>query len=647
MEDQNSIIVGSLHVEIWRNYLENFTHNECKKLLTQDVITPGLNIVRDELKTVDSLAGLNPSAQLILIYWPLELFPYLTQNCSLEPSLVQEWNHTVSQYLTLKRKYGNRLKLVNGLHLFPEFLVDDVPSQLCSFSPLTEIVAFYKIVFAKDGALEFPNYAENLDALHASESNPSHSAYRAKQFMRLKAEALQDIHEGERVKPELIASNLETKELNDQLRHLSQEKLIANKEVEQLKQQVLLLQNALESQYAKVASLVNEHQSVLKEQENKLLEKTNVLKAEIDSLNKELSDELQKSYTLTVDIQDKEKKIIDLERKVNDQRKQNESLQEHLVQAQIHIEKTHQTLYSRLNEAESKFSSERKALTENLSKLALELESSQQSIVSLKKEHQEQIKAKDGLYSQLNEAESKFSSERKALTENLSKLELELESSQQSIVSLKKEHQQQIKAKDTHIKNLTESKDGLLNEISHERETLKAVNRNLDAKKKALLHEKKQRQRVEQKLATKLEKLEQALSISESKRNILEYEFSQVKNSKYWKLLAPARSIKGRLFNTDKEMKKDIALLYTSNLFDAKWYLESYEDVVASGLDPAEHYLKFGFKEGRQPGPNFDGNWYLRHYSDVAKKGANPLIHFIKFGQAEGRCSAPRLLGSS
>ena len=50
------------------------------------------------------------------------------------------------------------------------------------------------------------------------------------------------------------------------------------------------------------------------------------------------------------------------------------------------------------------------------------------------------------------------------------------------------------------------------------------IKKELDAKKKALLHEKKQGQRVEQKLATKLKKLEQAFSLSESRRNILEYE---------------------------------------------------------------------------------------------------------------------------
>lgn len=41
-----------------------------------------------------------------------------------------------------------------------------------------------------------------------------------------------------------------------------------------------------------------------------------------------------------------------------------------------------------------------------------------------------------------------------------------------------------------------------------------------------------------------------------------------------------------------------------SPLFDAEWYTETYPDVAILGMDPAEHYLKFGKSMGRAPGPN-------------------------------------------
>lgn len=37
------------------------------------------------------------------------------------------------------------------------------------------------------------------------------------------------------------------------------------------------------------------------------------------------------------------------------------------------------------------------------------------------------------------------------------------------------------------------------------------------------------------------------------------------------------------------------------SFFDAKWYLSQYPDVAAAGVDPYQHYLKFGKKEGRWP----------------------------------------------
>ena len=166
-------------------------------------------------------------------------------------------------------------------------------------------------------------------------------------------------------------------------------------------------------------------------------------------------------------------------------------------------------------------------------------------------------------------------------------------------------------------------------------------------KTKSLLQESMQKQRIEQKYSAKVLNLEQALAISEGRRNISDFELNQIKDSRYWKLVAPAKHIKSRILGTEKDIKQDMALLYTSNLFDIDWYLDRYKDVAESELDPAEHYLKFGYKEGRNPGPNFDGNWYLQHYSDVAKRGMNPLIHFIKYGEVEGRRSSPRLLGRS
>lgn len=82
---------------------------------------------------------------------------------------------------------------------------------------------------------------------------------------------------------------------------------------------------------------------------------------------------------------------------------------------------------------------------------------------------------------------------------------------------------------------------------------------------------------------------------------------------------------------------QQIRRIAESEWFDANWYLDSYPDVKAAGMAPVAHYLMHGWKEGRNPGPDFDTVFYLGEYADVKESGMNPLWHFVEFGQAEGR----------
>ena len=77
-------------------------------------------------------------------------------------------------------------------------------------------------------------------------------------------------------------------------------------------------------------------------------------------------------------------------------------------------------------------------------------------------------------------------------------------------------------------------------------------------------------------------------------------------------------------------------------LFDVGYYLAHNPDVAAAGVDPYQHYLQYGWKEGRDPSALFDTRFYLTHNSDVASAGVDPLVHFEMYGAAEGR--APSLL---
>ncbi len=75
--------------------------------------------------------------------------------------------------------------------------------------------------------------------------------------------------------------------------------------------------------------------------------------------------------------------------------------------------------------------------------------------------------------------------------------------------------------------------------------------------------------------------------------------------------------------------------------FDAAYYLAHNPDVAAAGVDPLQHYLTYGWKEGRDPNAYFSTRWYLAQNPDVAAAGVNPLEHFEYYGWKEGRDPSP------
>lgn len=78
--------------------------------------------------------------------------------------------------------------------------------------------------------------------------------------------------------------------------------------------------------------------------------------------------------------------------------------------------------------------------------------------------------------------------------------------------------------------------------------------------------------------------------------------------------------------------------------FDAPYYTSTYADIASAGIDPYEHYLRYGWLEGRDPSPTFDTDAYLAANPDVAASGMNPFAHYTLFGMAEGRDGTPDLI---
>ena len=98
-----------------------------------------------------------------------------------------------------------------------------------------------------------------------------------------------------------------------------------------------------------------------------------------------------------------------------------------------------------------------------------------------------------------------------------------------------------------------------------------------------------------------------------------------------------------RLDNAKKNSSKrcinlyDVKVIKRSEYFDAVYYLQENPDVKLAGIDPVEHYLFEGSKQGRNPSLYFDTNFYLKKYEDVSQANINPLLHFIESGEMENR----------
>ena len=105
----------------------------------------------------------------------------------------------------------------------------------------------------------------------------------------------------------------------------------------------------------------------------------------------------------------------------------------------------------------------------------------------------------------------------------------------------------------------------------------------------------------------------------------------------YWILSPHKIPVKVQQFKIRKLKSK----INFNNLFDKNFYLQRYPDVAANHQDPIDHYLLFGFKEGRDPNPLFDTDWYLSQNPDVVESGVNPLQHYIEFGAKVGSDLSP------
>jgi hypothetical protein len=81
--------------------------------------------------------------------------------------------------------------------------------------------------------------------------------------------------------------------------------------------------------------------------------------------------------------------------------------------------------------------------------------------------------------------------------------------------------------------------------------------------------------------------------------------------------------------------------------FDPNFYRQTYSDMRGGDAELLDHFLKHGWREGRNPNANFDTTFYLGQNQDVREAGLNAFYHYLKYGRQEGRRAVPPLMTSA
>ncbi len=90
-----------------------------------------------------------------------------------------------------------------------------------------------------------------------------------------------------------------------------------------------------------------------------------------------------------------------------------------------------------------------------------------------------------------------------------------------------------------------------------------------------------------------------------------------------------------------REAFPDLPIVAASGLIDPNYYLINASDVHAAEVDPAQHYCRYGWREGRKPSIYFDVDWYIETNPDLARLKVNPLVHYVLVGEPSGRRPVP------
>ncbi|MFG6668732.1 hypothetical protein ACGK9R_16720 [Halomonas sp. HNIBRBA4712] len=383
------------------------------------------------------------------------------------------------------------------------------------------------------------------------------------------------------------------------IRTLTEERSLAkntcvelNEKIQQLEQQQETSKHDAQRHAEEVAALITrleESDQTFNEKDRQIALQTQRLEEQETSLNERFEELGQ----LTRQLRDAETSGQNAQRELADVKSQNETLSQQVKALGQREQQAQQQIDERFQEIA--------VLTNLLEEREAQQNQSNEQIAQLKHELQAAQKASQQLEVSKNE--------QKAHLENRL---LEAQKAKQQLEVSRNEQQAQLENRLLEAQKAKQHSEARISELT-----------------RALDQANKENQRQSNELATLIERLESYRQPASA--NELIQEDGPASSASTVRKTPPL---------TKRAMKRQVAMIENSRLFDATWYLNQYPDIANDpkmAKQPSRHYLVMGGFEGRNPGPEFDSAYYLAAYPDVAEGGTNPLIHYLKFGVNEQR----------
>ncbi|MGY4877579.1 hypothetical protein ACLUEY_06785 [Vreelandella aquamarina] len=393
--------------------------------------------------------------------------------------------------------------------------------------------------------------------------------------------------------------------------------------------QLQKVQTSLEESNSEKQTLTRqiEEQSVSVSESRRLLEQANTELTDVKEENSLLLEQLhsvQEVFEIQVN------KLSDIQRHEEQQRKTAEQYQHKLLKSEkenslllTQLQSVQEALERRINEQHE----EQKKLKENQHKAA---EKNHQQITELEEEKAlllQQLQVVQETYEVLlNDSKALDRVQKETILCLEQKNEEQETVSSKAIQQLEKERDEQKAISATHQGN----HDAVVNKLEQRVAELHKTQELLE--KSALDHVQ---------LRQQLEKRQKELNML---RNSSQQHIHHLERLVQWLRVHAQRHAAAayrEIRSYKKTLPKQAAMLEASQFFDADWYREQYPDVAQAGLRPAEHFIKFGAIDGRDPGPLFSTDFYLTYYEDVAASGQHPLLHYLRHGVTEQRETRP------